>query len=103
MRSSHLLPVIIEERARKRPLAAFAKIPRNNAYENVYRTVTNSAMATAIDYVANLITSTFPPRHENQCIAYLGLSDLRYTIVLLAGIKAGLITFLPSPRNSEEA
>ena len=103
MRSSHLLPVIIEERARKRPLATFAKIPRDNAYENGYRTVTNSAMATAIDYVANLITSTFPPRHENQRVAYLGPSDLRYTIVLLAGIKTGLITFLPSPRNSEEA
>jgi thioester reductase-like protein/acyl-coenzyme A synthetase/AMP-(fatty) acid ligase/aryl carrier-like protein len=100
---SHLLPVIIDERARKRPLAAFAKIPRDNAYENGYRTVTNSALATAIDYVANLITSTFAPRHGNECIAYLGLSDLRYTIVLLGSIKAGFTTFLPSPRNSEEA
>lgn len=103
MRSSHLLPVIIEERARERPLEAFAKIPRNNAYENGYRTVTNSALATAIDYVANLITSTFSLRQGRQCIAYLGLNDLRYTIVLLAGIKTGVTTFLPSPRNSEEA
>jgi hypothetical protein len=90
-----LLPVIIEERARKNPLAAFAKVSRDNAYKNGYRTVTNSALATAIDYLADLITSTFPRRYGAQCIAYLGLSDLRYTIVLLAGIKAGFTTFLP--------
>lgn len=103
MSKSHLLPVIIEERAEKKPLAAFAKVPRNNAYENGYRIVTNVALATAIDYVANLISATFAPGHENQCIAYLGQSDLRYTIVLLASIKAGFIKFLPSPRNSEQA
>lgn len=103
MSHSHLLPVIIEERARRKPLAAFAKIPKNNAYENGYRIVTNAALATAIDYLANLISATFAPGHENQCIAYLGQSDLRYSIVLLAGIKAGFVTFLPSPRNSEKA
>ena len=103
MSHSHLLPVIIEDRARSKPLAAFAKNPQNNAYENGYRIVTNAALAIAIDYVANLISSTFAPGHENQCIAYLGQSDLKYTIVLLAGIKAGFVTFLPSPRNSEKA
>ena len=72
MQHNHLLPVIIEERARRKPLAAFAKVPKDNAYANGYRIVTNSAVATAIDYVVSMMTSTFVPRVGNECIAYLG-------------------------------
>ncbi|KAF2873104.1 hypothetical protein BDV95DRAFT_490710 [Massariosphaeria phaeospora] len=103
MHCDQLLPDIIDSRAGSDPLGTFAKIPRENAYENGYRAVTNLAVATAINHVANLITSTFGQSNDHERIAYLGLSDLRYTIVLLAGIKTGFTIFLPSPRNSEEA
>jgi thioester reductase-like protein/acyl-coenzyme A synthetase/AMP-(fatty) acid ligase/aryl carrier-like protein len=99
----HLLSELVQNRAATRPREIFAKVPRNNDYANGYRTVTNSTLVTAVDHVAGLITSTFGPSKDFQRIAYLGLHDLRYTIVVLAGIKTGYTMFLPSPRNSEEA
>lgn len=103
MPCERLLSEIVESRAAAQPQAIFAKVPRNNAYANGYRDVTNSALLTAIDHVAALVISTFGPSKNFERIAYLGLNDLRYTVVLLAGIKTGYTMFLPSPRNSEEA
>jgi thioester reductase-like protein/acyl-CoA synthetase (AMP-forming)/AMP-acid ligase II len=94
---------LVGSRATTQPQAIFAKVPRDNAYANGYRAVTNSALVTAVDHVAALITSKFGPSRDFERIAYLGLHDLRYTIVLLAGIKTGYTMFLPSPRNSKEA
>lgn len=103
MSCERLLSEIIESRAAAEPQAVFAKVPRDNAYANGYRTVTNAALVTAIDHVVALITSAFGLSKDFQRIAYLGLNDLRYTIVLLAGIKTGYTMFFPSPRNSEYA
>jgi thioester reductase-like protein/acyl-coenzyme A synthetase/AMP-(fatty) acid ligase len=103
MSCKRLLSGLVQDRAETRPQHIFAKVPRNNDYANGYRTVTNSTLMTAVDHVAGLITSTFGPGKDFQRIAYLGLHDLRYTIVVLAGIKTGYTMFLPSPRNSEEA
>ena len=97
------LSELVQFRAEIRPRDIFAKVPKNNDYANGCRTVTNSALVTAVDHVADLITSTFGPSQDFERIAYLGLNDLRYTIVVLAGIKTGYTMFLPSPRNSEEA
>jgi thioester reductase-like protein/acyl-CoA synthetase (AMP-forming)/AMP-acid ligase II len=103
MSCERFLLELVESRATTGPQAIFAKVPRDNAYANGYRVVTNLALVTAVDHVAALITSKFGPSVDFQRIAYLGLHDLRYTIVLLAGIKSGYTMFLPSPRNSGEA
>ena len=98
-----LLSEIIRDRASRDPNAPFAKVPRGNIYDNGYRTVTNLALVTAVDHVADLITSSLGAGHDLERVAYLGLNDLRYTIVLLACIDTGYTVFFPSPRNSEEA
>lgn len=103
MSCARLLTELVESRAATQPQAIFAKVPRDNAYANGYRVVTNSALMTAVDHVVALIESKFGPSVDFQRIAYLGLHDLRYTIVLLAGMKSGYTMFLPSPRNSGEA
>ena len=103
MSCDRLLVELVESRAASQPQAIFAKVPRDNAYANGYRIVTNSALVTAVDHVVALIESKFGPTVNFQRIAYLGLHDLRYTIVLLAGMKSGYTIFLPSPRNSGEA
>jgi len=103
MNCNQLLPAVIDNRAKSDPHGAFTKILIFNDYENGYRVVTNACLATTVDYVAALIDSEFGRSNDHECIAYLGLSDLRYIIVLLAGIKAGSKLFFPSPRNSEEA
>lgn len=103
MTCQRLLLELIEDRAATQPQAVFAKVPRDNAYANGYRLVTNEALLTAVDHVAVLITSKFGPSTNFQRAAYLGLHDLRYTILLLAGIKTGYTMFFPSPRNSGDA
>lgn len=103
MSCNRLLVELVESRAATQPQAIFAKVPRDNAYANGYQVVTNSALMRAVDHIVGLIESTFGPSVDFQRIAYLGLHDLRYTIVLLAGIKLGYTMFLPSPRNSGEA
>lgn len=103
MSCERLLSEIVESRAAAQPHAVFAKVPRDNAYTNGYRIVTNAALMRAVDHVVALITSAFGPGKDFPRIAYLGLNDLRYTIVLLAGIKTGYTMYFPSPRNSEEA
>jgi len=103
MNCNQLLPAVIDNRAKSDPYGDFTKVPIFNNYDNGYRVVTNTCLATAVDYVAALIDSEFGQSKDHECIAYLGLSDLRYIIVLLAGIKAGFKLFFPSPRNSEEA
>jgi thioester reductase-like protein/acyl-coenzyme A synthetase/AMP-(fatty) acid ligase len=103
MDCNQLLPTVIDDRAKSDPHGAFTKVPILNIYDNGYQVVTNANLATAVDYVAGLINSEFGQSEDHECIAYLGLSDLRYIIVLLAGIKAGFKLFFPSPRNSEEA
>jgi thioester reductase-like protein/acyl-CoA synthetase (AMP-forming)/AMP-acid ligase II len=103
MNCNQLLPTVIDDRARSDPDGAFTKVPILNSYDNGYQVVTNANLAAAVDYVARLISSEFGQSNDHECIAYLGLSDLRYIIVLLAGIKTGFKLFFPSPRNSEEA
>jgi thioester reductase-like protein/acyl-CoA synthetase (AMP-forming)/AMP-acid ligase II len=103
MNCNQLLPTVIDDRARSDPHGAFTKVPILNNYDNGYQVVTNVNLTTAVDYVAGLIDSEFGQSIDHECIAYLGLSDLRYIIVLLAGIKTGFKLFFPSPRNSEEA
>ncbi|KAI7215766.1 acetyl-CoA synthetase-like protein [Hortaea werneckii] len=98
-----LLSDIIRDRASRDPDAPFAKVPRGNAYRNGYRVVTNSALVAAVDHVADLIKTTFGRGCNFERVAYLGLNDLRYTIVLLACIDTGHTVFFPSPRNSDEA
>ncbi|TID18681.1 putative AMP dependent ligase/synthetase [Venturia nashicola] len=99
-----LLPNAIDDRARSEPKNVFARIPKSSSYTDGFRPVTNSQMATAINFVARLFISRFgPPQHPFETIAYLGPTDPRYTIVIVAAMKAGYKAFLPSPRNSQQA
>ena len=95
MNCNQLLPTVIDDRAISDPDGAFTKVPILNSYDNGYQVVTNANLAAAVDYVARLISSEFGQSNDHECIAYLGLSDLRYIIVLLAGIKTGFKLFFP--------
>lgn len=99
-----LLPNSIDNRARSDPEGVFARIPKSSSYADGFRPVTNSQMATAINFTAHHFTSRFGlPQHPFETIAYLGPTDPRYTIVIIAAMKAGYKAFLPSPRNSQQA
>ena len=55
-----------------------------------YQEIKFSAVARAVDWLAFRLQSTLGVGDRGrETIAYFGLSDLRYTIVFLAGVKCG--------------
>ncbi|KIW12711.1 hypothetical protein PV08_09989 [Exophiala spinifera] len=102
--AQQLLPIILDRRARDTPDNVFAKVPRSpTSYRDGFRAVKYSELVNAINQVAWLIEQGFGKGNGFPTITYLGPSDLRYSIVVVAAIKAGYKTFLPSPRNSISA
>lgn len=98
-----LLPVAIDERAMRNPAGPFAQFPLSNTYSAGFGTATNAQVANAINHVTGLLVESFGKSNNFETIAYIGPGDLRYSIIVVAAIKAGYKTFLPSPRNSLEA
>jgi len=85
-----LLPTLLENRANVEPNGIFAKIPLSTTtYAQGFRSVTNAELCNAINRVAWLIDGQFGKGHNFPTLAYLGPSDLRYSIVVVAAIKAG--------------
>jgi hypothetical protein len=85
-----LLPHIFDERARIKPDSIFAKTPASlTRYGDGFRSVTFLEIATAINRVAWLIDSQYGKGENFPTITYIGPSDLRYSIMVVAAIKVG--------------
>jgi len=83
------LPSVVAQNAKTCPDGLYARAPIGPAYTDAYRDVSNLQYAKAIDYVAHLIESQLGKGVNFETIAYVGPSDLRYNVVIIAGIKAG--------------
>ncbi|KAG4438803.1 hypothetical protein IFR05_005694 [Cadophora sp. M221] len=102
--SNELLPIILENRAKTDPHGVWAKFPvSSTTYAEGFRSATHLELLNAVNKVAWLLEESLGRSETFETIAYLGPNDLRSIIVVLAGIKAGYKTFLPSPRNSKAA
>ncbi|KIX96004.1 uncharacterized protein Z520_08259 [Fonsecaea multimorphosa CBS 102226] len=98
------LPQVLEKRAKTVPHGLFAKVPLSpTSYSSGFRAATNLEVSNAVDEVAWLIEKELGRPKDFPTIAYLGPADLRYSIVVMAAMKTGHKTFLPSPRNSMAA
>ncbi|KAL4890135.1 hypothetical protein BDV59DRAFT_195244 [Aspergillus ambiguus] len=105
------LPTVIETRASQTPERLWAYFPvtfqadvKNSPYEECnFQRVTYRDFNNAINRTAWLLKEAVGDTPHFETLAYLGPADLRYSIVVVAGIKAGFKTFLPSPRNSKVA
>lgn len=84
-----LLPRIIEQNAKDDPNGLFARFPTGASYADGFQDVTKAQFATAIDHTASLIESQYGTGVNFETLAYIGPNDLRYLIVLIAGIKTG--------------
>ncbi|RAL03037.1 uncharacterized protein BO80DRAFT_471672 [Aspergillus ibericus CBS 121593] len=104
-----LLPDIIEDRSRSDPNRVWAicpvaekenpgGLPSQRQFE--YRTVTYGEFSNAINHVACIMKEFLGEGSCFETPAYIGPTNLRYSIVTVAAIKAGYKIFLPSPRNS---
>jgi hypothetical protein len=88
--SNQLLPTILDNRARTNPHGIWAKFPVSpTTYGSGFRSATHLEVANAINKVAWLLDEHFGKGKDFETLAYLGPNDLRYTIVVVAGIKAG--------------
>ncbi|KAJ5907445.1 hypothetical protein N7495_000127 [Penicillium taxi] len=98
-RGQRLLPHVIDYHAHHDPDRVFAAIPNTETIVDGFRDVTMKTMATMIDHMAWWLDRTLKASSKSQTLAYIGASDLRYTIVFCAAIKCGWRTFFISTEN----
>lgn len=88
--TQQLLPNVLERRAKVNPEGTFAKVPKSaTTYELGFRTVTNLELHDAVNQVCWLLEKCWGKGQGFPTVAYMGPTDLRYSMVVLAGIKTG--------------
>ena len=97
-----LIPTVFDELARDNPEQIITSIPIGNDFDDGYRDVTSRTFADAVNRASWFLEKQLGRSEDFQTICYLGPSDTRYPILMLAGAKAGYKTFWTSPRNSLE-
>ncbi|PWY92517.1 AMP dependent ligase/synthetase [Aspergillus heteromorphus CBS 117.55] len=99
-RGQRLLPDIVDYYAHEQPDRVFAAIPRSGNVTDGFEDVTMKTMAAAVNYTAWWIDRAFEDVFKRTTLAYVGPSDLRYPIVLLALMKCGWSVMYISPQNT---
>lgn len=90
LQQKQLLNHIIDGLAQTRPESVWAKIPRDpSSYDAGYRKITYRLMANAINGLAWWIKGNFEESKTFETLAYFGNWDPRYSILMLAAVKAG--------------
>ncbi|KAL8783658.1 MAG: hypothetical protein Q9195_009318 [Heterodermia aff. obscurata] len=95
-----LIPSLIDELAVCAPQRIYCHVPWTTRIEDGFRAVTYGCLSNAINACAWWIEAEIGKSKDFATIAYLGPSDLRNTIIIVAAIKAGHKALLASPRNS---
>ena len=101
-RPTRPLTRIVDEIAVTQPEAVWATIPNSGDAKDGCTIVTFAHLATAVNYTSHWIESTIGPCKGRETIAYMGINDIRYVIIILATLKTGYTPLLPSPRNTTE-
>ncbi|KAM4061584.1 male sterility protein [Hirsutella rhossiliensis] len=101
-----LLVNVVDETAVAEPSRPFAYAPLSSKPEDGWEPITFRQVANAVNHVARLVADTVKADSKDgepfPTLAYVGPSDIRYGIVMLACIKAGRKALFVSPRNSTE-
>ncbi|KAE8319591.1 hypothetical protein BDV41DRAFT_520273 [Aspergillus transmontanensis] len=99
-RGQRLLPHVIDFHAHNDPNRVFNSMPRTENIADGFRDVDMKTMATAVDFMAWWLDGhSKDVLKEKKVLAYVGVPDIRYPVLLFAAIKAGWTTFWVSPRN----
>ena len=83
-----LIPHVIDEVARVDPGKVFASIPISTDIPDGFRDITYIKIAQAIDRVALWLEINLG-RGQDQPLAYLASSDLRFVLLAVAAVKVG--------------
>ncbi|EMD01008.1 hypothetical protein BAUCODRAFT_62089 [Baudoinia panamericana UAMH 10762] len=101
-----LLQHLIDDIVRVDPDRIFARTPLGRSARDGYCSITVRQLATAIDRAAWWIKDNMPTTldlEDRPVWAYIGPQDYRYEVLMLGAVKAGVLLFMPSPRNSKQA
>ena len=80
---------LVSKRAGEDPQGVFARVPVGPAYSDGFKDVTNAQLHNAINCAAALLKETYGKSESFETLAYIGPTDLRYLIIMLAGMKVG--------------
>ncbi|KAL8833479.1 MAG: hypothetical protein Q9170_004253 [Blastenia crenularia] len=97
---SRLLPQVLDGLAKSKPERIYASVPATFDLKDGFRDVTVLQLSRAVDRFAWWLEENIGSSSTFETIAYLGLPDIRYTIVFLAAVKCGFKVLFPSPRNT---
>ncbi|KAH7336688.1 hypothetical protein BKA65DRAFT_563960 [Rhexocercosporidium sp. MPI-PUGE-AT-0058] len=99
-----LIPTQIDQLSLTNPSKLFACIPRSSSLSEGFRDVTYRDFARGIDRAAAWIEEKFGIGGEGlfRTLAYVGVFDLRYFLIMVGAVKVGFKTLLPSHRNTLE-
>ena len=84
-----LIPSLIDELATSTPQRIYWYLPLHTRIEDGFRALTYRSFSNAINACAWWIVAEFGKSKDFATLAYLGPSDLRNTIIILAAIKTG--------------
>ena len=84
-----LLPHVLDDLAASDPHRIHSIYPRTSSLTQGYRHVTMRELANAVNGFAHWLESAIGKSEDFATVAYFGLSDIRYTIILLAAVKCG--------------
>lgn len=84
-----LLPKVLDEQAQTNPDRIFAAIAKYDALHEAFRDVTFSQVAQAVNYLAHMLQSAFGMTLNDrfETLTYIGVPNLRYSIVFYAAVK----------------
>ncbi|KAK0744490.1 hypothetical protein B0T21DRAFT_429030 [Apiosordaria backusii] len=95
--------VLVDRLAAEKPNNVWMKSPITSAQgETHWEDITYSQLKNALDAMSDFIIQHLGPGSPDEVVAYMGVNDVRYPLVILAALKAGYKPLLPSPRNSKE-
>lgn len=83
------LPQLVSKRARENSQGTLARIPVGPTYLNGFKDVSYVQLHNAINVTTTLLLQTFGKSKTFETLAYIGPTDLRYFVVMTAGMKAG--------------
>lgn len=87
--SNTLPPEIVRLRAQDDPHGVFAQVPAGTAYSDGFRNVTNLQLHNAVNFTAALIRKYLGESKTFETLAFIGPSDPRYIVMVMAGMKTG--------------
>ena len=89
---ARLLPRVLDELALSDPTRIFASVPQSPDLSQGFREVTMEEMSHATSMSAWWLEERLGISQDFETMAYMGISDLRYTILFLAGVKKWVIS-----------